>query len=124
MFMRALGNLVSNALRYAPRGSAVIVESRVHDGGGCTLEVSNEGPPIALEHQERIFERCYRVDEARADSASSSGLGLAIVRSIMELHGGTATVISGPGRRTMFRLWFPGAAGSAVAGALPGQGKR
>ena len=115
MFMRALGNLVSNSLRYAPRGTAVIVETRVHDGGGCTLEVSNGGPPIALEHQERIFERCYRVDEARADSASSSGLGLAIVRSIMELHGGTATVISGPGRRTMFRLWFPGAARSAAA---------
>ncbi len=108
MFMRALGNLVSNALRYAPRGTAVGVETRVHDGGGCTLEVSNDGPPIALEHQERIFERCYRVDEARADSASSSGLGLAIVKSIMDLHGGTATVISGLGRRTMFRLCFPG----------------
>ena len=107
MFMRALGNLVSNALRYAPRGTAVVVETRLHDGGGCTLEVSNDGPPIPLEHQERIFERCYRVDEARADSASSSGLGLAIVKSIMELHGGTATVISGPGRSTAFRLWFP-----------------
>jgi len=118
MFMRALGNLVSNALRYAPRGSEVIVETRVHDGGGCTLEVSNDGPPIAPEHQERIFERSFRVDEARADSASSSGLGLAIVKSIMELHGGSARVISGPGRRTMFRLWFPGAArGTGAANA-------
>lgn len=108
MFMRALGNLVSNAVRYAPRGSAVVVETRVLVGGGCTLEVSNDGPPISLEHQQRIFERCYRVDESRADSASSSGLGLAIVKSIMDLHAGTASVISGPGRRTMFRLWFPG----------------
>ena len=108
MFMRALGNLVSNAVRYAPSGSAVLVETRVLVGGGCTLEVSNDGPPIPLEHQERIFERCYRVDESRADSASSSGLGLAIVKSIMDLHAGTASVISGPGRRTMFRLWFPG----------------
>jgi len=117
MFMRALGNLVSNALRFAPRGSAVVVETSAHDGGGCTLEVSNDGPPIAPEHQARIFERCYRVDEARADSASSSGLGLAIVKSIMDLHGGTATVISGPGRHTMFRLWFPGEAAPAAGRA-------
>jgi two-component system heavy metal sensor histidine kinase CusS len=108
MFMRALGNLVSNALRYAPRGSAVVVATTVHDGGGCTLEVSNDGPPISPAHQALIFERSFRVDESRADSATSSGLGLAIVKSIMDLHGGTASVISGAGRRTMFRLWFPG----------------
>ena len=110
LFIRALGNLVSNALRYAPRGSSVSVATTPHDGGGCTLEVSNEGPPIALEYQERIFERSFRIDGSRAGSASGSGLGLAIVKSIMDLHGGTATVISGAGRRTMFRLWFPGPA--------------
>lgn len=109
MFLRALGNLLSNALRYAPGGTVVIVAANVHDGGGCTLEVSNDGPPIAPQHQARIFERSFRVDESRAGSASNSGLGLAIVKSIMDLHGGTASVISGPGRRTMFRLWFPGA---------------
>ena len=108
LFIRALGNLVSNALRYAPRGSAIVVATTPHDGGGCTIEVSNDGPPIALEHQQRIFERSFRADEARADSASGSGLGLAIVKSIMDLHGGTVSVISGYGRRTMFRLWFPG----------------
>jgi two-component system, OmpR family, heavy metal sensor histidine kinase CusS len=113
LLIRALGNLVSNALRYAPRGSQVVVSSLPHDGGGCTLEVSNDGPPIAPEYQERIFERSFRVDESRAGSASGSGLGLAIVKSIMDLHGGTATVISGEGRRTLFRLWFPGPAGGA-----------
>jgi two-component system heavy metal sensor histidine kinase CusS len=110
MLIRALGNLVSNALRYAPRGSAVVIETTPHDGGGCTLEVSNDGPPIAAAHLERVFERSFRVDESRAGSASGSGLGLAIVKSIMELHGGTASVISGAGRRTLFRLWFPGPA--------------
>lgn len=110
LFIRALGNLVSNALRYAPRGSTVIVSTLPHDGGGCTLEVSNDGPPIAPEYQQRIFERSFRVDESRAGSATGSGLGLAIVKSIMDLHGGTASVISGAGRRTMFRLWFPGPA--------------
>lgn len=112
LFIRALGNLVSNALRYAPRGSTVMVSTTPHAGGGCTLEVSNDGPPIALEHQQLIFERSFRIDESRAGSAAGSGLGLAIVKSIMDLHGGIASVISGPGRRTMFRLWFPG----------PGQG--
>lgn len=108
MLIRALGNLVSNALRYAPWGSSVIVSARLHDGGGCTLEVSNEGEPIAEEHQQRIFERCFRLDASRAGSATGSGLGLAIVKSVMDLHGGTASVISGPGRPTAFRLWFPG----------------
>ncbi|MBC8056140.1 MAG: heavy metal sensor histidine kinase [Rhizobiales bacterium] len=108
LFIRALGNLVSNALRYAPRGSRIVVSTTPYAGGGCMLEVSNDGPPIAPEHQQRIFERSFRVDESRAGSATGSGLGLAIVKSVMDLHGGTATVISGEGRRTMFRLWFPG----------------
>jgi two-component system, OmpR family, heavy metal sensor histidine kinase CusS len=113
MFIRALGNLVSNALRYAPRGTRIVVATCLHDGGGCTVEVSNDGPPIAQEHRQLIFERSFRVDEARAGSASGSGLGLAIVKSIMDLHGGTVTVISGEGRRTVFRLWFPGPATTA-----------
>ena len=113
MLIRALGNLVSNALRYAPRGSAVVIESTPHDGGGCTLEVSNDGTPIAEAHLQRVFERSFRVDESRSGSAAGSGLGLAIVKSIMDLHGGTASVISGAGRRTLFRLWFPGPAASA-----------
>lgn len=115
LFVRALGNLVSNALRYAPRGSTVIVSTRLHERGGCTLEVSNDGPPIAPEHQQRIFERCFRVDGARAGSASSSGLGLAIVKSIMDLHGGSAAVHSVAGARTTFSLHFPGAAGGPAA---------
>ena len=107
---RAIGNLVSNALRYAPRGTSIRVATQLHDGGGVTLEVINDGPPIAPEHQARIFERAFRVDESRAGSAAGSGLGLAIVKSIMELHAGSVSVISGPGRSTVFRLWFPGPA--------------
>ena len=105
---RAIGNLVSNALRYAPRGTHIGVTTQSHDGGGITLEVSNEGPPIAPEHQSRIFDRAFRADESRAGSETGSGLGLAIVKSIMDLHDGTVSVISGPGRSTVFRLWFPG----------------
>jgi two-component system heavy metal sensor histidine kinase CusS len=108
LLLRALGNLISNALRYAPRDSAVTVSTIVHAGGGCTLEVANVGVPIAPEYQQRIFERSFRIDEARAGSATGSGLGLAIVKSVMDLHGGTVGVISGEGRPTVFTLWFPG----------------
>lgn len=105
---RAIGNLVSNALRYAPRGTRIGVTTQVFEGGGVTLEVSNDGPPIAAEHQSRIFDRSFRADESRAGSATGSGLGLAIVKSIMDLHEGAVSVVSGPGRSTVFRLWFPG----------------
>jgi two-component system heavy metal sensor histidine kinase CusS len=108
MLVRALGNLVSNALQYAPQGSAIRLRAQASLDGGCTLEVANDGRPIPAEHQARIFERFYRVDASRQGSADGSGLGLAIVRSIMDLHGGTAAVDSGPGRATVFTLRFPG----------------
>ena len=118
LFIRALGNLVSNALRYAPRDTTINVSTTPHEGRGYTLEVTNEGPPIASAYQARIFERSFRIDESRAGSSSGSGLGLAIVKSIMDLHGGTASVISGEGQRTIFRLWFPGP--SEPEAAVPG----
>jgi len=107
MLIRALSNLVSNALRYAPGGSCIELRGAASAGGNCILEVSNDGPAIAAQHKARIFERFYRADAARQDSASGSGLGLAIVRSIMELHRGTASVRSAPGQRTVFSLNFP-----------------
>ena len=119
---RAIGNLVSNALRYAPRGTSIGVTTQVHDGGGVTLEVANDGPPIAPEHQTRIFDRSFRADESRAGSAAGSGLGLAIVKSSMDLHDGTVSVLSGPGRSTVFRLWFPGP--KKVSGSGAGGGDR
>jgi two-component system heavy metal sensor histidine kinase CusS len=107
MLIRALSNLVSNALRHAASGSRVEIAAHVDPAGSCTIEVSNEGEPIPREQQARIFERFYRGDASRHGSSSGSGLGLAIVRSIMELHGGTAGVLSEPGGRTMFILRFP-----------------
>lgn len=110
LFVRALGNLISNALRYAPRGSTVMVSTqRLEADGSVLLEVSNEGPAIAPEHHEQLFERSFRVDGSRAGSALNSGLGLAIVKSIMDLHGGRVGVRSAPGERTVFSLYYPGA---------------
>ncbi|ONI96154.1 heavy metal sensor histidine kinase [Burkholderia cenocepacia] len=106
LYQRALSNLLSNALTYAPRGSVVTIDC-VEQGGATTIAVSDTGPGIAAEHVGRIFERFYRVDPSRHNSASGTGLGLAIVRSIMDNHGGECGVDSEPGRRTTFWLRFP-----------------
>lgn len=107
MLVRALSNLVSNALRHATRGTAVTLCAKVESSGACTLQVANEGPPIAAEHLPLIFERFYRVDASRQGSASGSGLGLAIVKSIMDMHRGRVTVASAPGEPVVFSLHFP-----------------
>ena len=103
---RALGNLLSNALRHAPSGSEVLLHATADDQGICTIAVVNRGPRIPAEFVERVFERFFRVAPARQDSAAGSGLGLAIVRSIMELHQGSVDVLSDD-ERTVFTLRFP-----------------
>ena len=106
MIVRALSNLVSNALQHATRGTPVVLSAQAVADGTCAVHVMNDGPPIAPEHQALIFERFYRVDASRRGSASGSGLGLAIVRSIMEMHGGRVSVTSAPGQLTIFTLHF------------------
>ncbi|NML46725.1 heavy metal sensor histidine kinase [Ramlibacter sp. G-1-2-2] len=108
MLVRAVSNLVSNALQHAARGSVIRMVAETVTDGSCVLTVSNDGPPIPPEHLDRIFERFFRVDASRQGSAAGSGLGLAIVRSIMEMHGGSVAVSSAPGRPTAFTLRFPG----------------
>jgi two-component system heavy metal sensor histidine kinase CusS len=108
----ALTNLVSNALRHSPPGGAVRMRAEEQNGVGLTISVADEGPGIAPEHLPRVFERFYRVDESRATGGGmggNSGLGLALVKTIMELHGGSVTVESTPGRGATFRLVFPAA---------------
>jgi signal transduction histidine kinase len=117
MLVRALSNLVSNALQFAPHGTSIGLLARVARDGSSLLRVVNDGPSIPVDQQSRIFERFYRVDASRQGSASGSGLGLAIVRSIMELHRGRATVESTPGHPTVFTLHFPAPAKTADATA-------
>ena len=105
LFRRAVSNLLSNALRYTPRGMNIRLLAD-HAGQGTIVAVENPGEPIPPEHLDKLFDRFYRVDRARSDSAHSTGLGLSIVHSIMELHGGRASVESGPAA-TRFALWFP-----------------
>lgn len=105
LLQRAVNNLVSNAIRYTPAGGEVRLSAR-RVQRGVELAVSNTGPGIAPEHLPRIFDRYYRADAARSSQAHSAGLGLSIVRAIMQLHGGEVRVESVPGGSTTFFLHF------------------
>ncbi|EPL10014.1 heavy metal sensor histidine kinase [Pseudomonas sp. CF161] len=104
LLQRALGNLLANAVRHADPGSPISLR-RVDTPGLCWLQVHNQGPPIAPQHLGKVFDRFYRVDPSRAEPGDSGGLGLAIVRSIMLLHGGQVRVSSDEGG-TLFELGF------------------
>ena len=105
LLRRALGNLLSNAIRHAAPGSTITLRSRLVSEG-MALSVRNLGPAIPARHLPHLFERFYRADPARSDSAASTGLGLAIVAAIMQLHGGSASVAS-DADGTTFTLQFP-----------------
>lgn len=104
---QALVNLVSNAVRYAPEGSQVRLTARCRDDGFAEFAVVDRGPGIAPVHHERIFERFYRVDRARARAQGGTGLGLAIVKHIAQAHGGRVELESGIGAGSTFRLLLP-----------------
>jgi two-component system heavy metal sensor histidine kinase CusS len=108
LLRRALSNLVGNALEHTPSGGSVRVV--VGDtGDATTIEVHDTGVGIATRHLPRVFDRFYRVDEARSHHPEGTGLGLSIVRSIVTLHGGAVTAASEPGRGSVFTMRFPAA---------------
>jgi heavy metal sensor kinase len=100
-----LVNLVENAIKYSGSGSRVTIETG-RGSAGAFVRVSDTGPGIPPDALASIFDRFYRVDDARA-SSKGSGLGLAISREIAEAHGGTLTVDSEVGRGTRFTLELP-----------------
>ncbi len=102
---RALANLLDNALRVTPSGGKVIVQIAQH-GQTLHIEVSDTGPGVALEEQARVFDRFYQGARHR-DQRGSSGLGLAIVRRVAELHGGEAGLQSQPGKGSTFFIKLP-----------------
>lgn len=105
MLRRAISNLLSNAIRHAPRGGTVRVRiERI--GQDVRLSVENPGEPIPPEHLSRLFDRFYQVDASRHRSHEGAGLGLAITKSIIEAHGGRIAVTSTHGR-TCFEAVFP-----------------
>ena len=104
MLEQLFANLIDNALKFSPSGSTVnvtIEKEKKH----VKVSVKDEGPGIAKEHQEKIFDRFYRVDSSRTQT-KGYGLGLPIVKSIVELHRGSITVHSTPGKGSVFSVSF------------------
>lgn len=104
---QAITNLIDNAIRYSSRDTRVTVRGRRRNGA-AVVEVIDTGIGVAPEHQQRIFERFYRVDAARSRDSGGTGLGLAIVKHIAQAHAGEVTVRSTPGRGSTFTLRLPG----------------
>jgi len=96
-----LANLVDNALKYCAEGATVRVGA-VRENGRVRISVSDDGPGVAPQHLERIFERFYRVDPGRSRELGGTGLGLAIVKHLVEAMGGTVAVESRVGAGSTF----------------------
>jgi signal transduction histidine kinase len=106
---QVLRNLLDNAVKFSPPGGAIDVTAAVRPertAREIVVAVSDQGPGIASEYQERIFERFFRV-EPDGMSVGGAGLGLAICRRFVELHGGQIEVVSALGRGASFRFTLP-----------------
>ena len=114
----AIGNLVSNAVRYTPDGGRIDVTWKRVDNGSGEIVVIDSGRGIAREHLSRLTERFYRVDGSRSRESGGTGLGLAIVKHVIQRHGGELDVASEVGKGSTFRLVVP-AARVRLAAAAP-----
>ena len=106
LLVTALSNLVDNAVSYSPPGSPVSVSRRLANGF-VEIAVTDRGLGIASEHQERVFERFFRIDQARSRATGGTGLGLAIVKHVAANHGGDVQLWSKPGTGSTFTLRVP-----------------
>ncbi|HMV87134.1 MAG TPA: CHASE2 domain-containing protein [Blastocatellia bacterium] len=106
LLARALTNLVGNAIKFSPANSQVTLNIRAVPSA-VEITIADQGIGIAEEFLPHIFEKFYRVPRSGEDDAPGTGLGLALVREIIELHGGQITVESRPGAGTVFYLLLP-----------------
>jgi two-component system OmpR family sensor kinase len=110
---QVISNLMSNALTHTPGGSPISVQIHAGQQAGnppvpsAVIEVMDHGPGLTPEQASRVFERFYRADQARGRRTGGSGLGLAIVAALIDAHGGTVSVDTGPGRGATFRITLP-----------------
>ena len=109
LLVTALCNLIENAIAYSPAETPVSV-SRRQVRGSVEIAVTDRGIGIAPEHQQRVFERFFRVDQARSRATGGTGLGLAIVKHVLANHGGDVRLWSRPGTGSTFTMRLPVAA--------------
>jgi heavy metal sensor kinase len=107
----ALLNLLHNAIRYSGEGAVICLRVKPREKTSL-VEVMDQGPGIAAEHQQKIFERFYRVDKGRSRASGGAGLGLSITRWAVERQGGRIELESGLGRGSLFRIVMPDSADS------------
>jgi len=110
VFREALTNVLDNAIKYSPPASAIVVQVQ-SSGGKAMLDVIDQGPGIPAEQRERIFDRFYRIDEARSRDDGGAGLGLAIAKWAVEIHGGQISVEQPADGGSAFRIVLPNAGG-------------
>lgn len=105
---QALANLIANALRFAPVGTAIRVRAG-REGPWVWMSVEDSGPGIPEDDHDRVFQRFWRGDPKEGRENGRSGLGLTIVRQIAESHGGEVKLASTPGHGAAFAIWLPAA---------------
>ncbi len=126
LLVTAVANLIDNAVNYSPDLAPVTVSRRARDGM-VEIAVTDRGIGIPTEHQQRVFERFFRIDPARSRMTGGTGLGLAIVKHVAANHGGSAGVWSRPGTGSTFTLRIPqvpatgGQDGGTAAGVAAGR---
>ena len=104
---QVFSNLLQNAVRHTPPGGVITINAKVLAGGHVSISVHNTGSHIPAEDLARVFERFFQVDRARTRKGGSSGLGLSIVKEIVEAHGGTVRAVSSEERGTEFIVVLP-----------------
>jgi two-component system sensor histidine kinase SenX3 len=122
LLVTALSNLLDNAVSYSPPGSPVSVTRRLANGF-AEIAVTDRGPGIPPEHQERVFERFFRIDQAGSRSTGGTGLGLAIVKHVAANHGGDVQLWSKPATGSTFTLRIPAHPDSRRAVRANGQSR-
>ena len=106
MIKQMLRALIDNSVKYTPKGGEIRLGFS-SDEASVTLSVSDDGVGMDAGHLEHVFERFYRVDQARARSTGGMGLGLSIVSAIAQAHGGYASVESEPSKGTSISVTLP-----------------
>ena len=112
--MRVLENLIENALKYAASGKRIDIMLAIDGAREALISVRDYGPGIAPEHLPRLTERFYRVDVSESRAQGGTGLGLALVKHILNRHAGRLTIESVPGQGATFTVHLPLAAGAAL----------